>query len=179
MKDFHFKFYLGKREKTIKQWVVYSIGTATAVSLVVHFGNVLLASKYGEIFRDAVCSASKVFPDGDIARALSSACQASKDRVITPDEAKKIIDRVAKSTGVATDYFDSDQANLNLRAEDEVAFAIESWKRANLGPKIDPALREQFPDFTEDQLCVLSQAERYTDGDAIGIRYAGMEVCEE
>ena len=74
--------------------------------------------------------------------------------------------------------FDRDRANTDLRAADEVSYAIEQWERANPGPKINPALRKQFPDFTEDQLCVLSQAERYEDGNAFGLRYRGMGVCE-
>ena len=75
-------------------------------------------------------------------------------------------------------YFDNDRQNTNLRALDEVDFAIERWKLTNPAPKIDDSLRQQLPSLSETQLCVLSQAERYTDGDAIGIRYAGMSVCE-
>lgn len=171
-------FHFGRQRPTAKQWAVYSIGTAAAVSLVVHFGNVLLASKHGEFVKDLVCSVSKVLPDGDLARFFSSACRASADRKITPDEAKKIVGRAQQVTGKGSEYFDNDYQNTNLRAEDEVDFAIEKWKRLNPSPKIDPELRRQFPLLTEDQLCVLSQAERYIDEKTIGIRYVGMSVCE-
>jgi len=171
--------HFGRQKPTIKQWVAYSIGTATAVSLIAHFGNVLLASKHGEFARDLVCSVSKVLPDGDLARLFSSACRASADRKITPDEAKKIVGRAQQVTGKGSEYFDNDYHNTVLRAEDEVDFAVEKWKLLNPSPKIDPELRRQFPLFTEDQLCVLSQAQRYAEPGLIGVRYVGMEVCEE
>lgn len=179
MKKFFYGFRIGRRETTVKKWVVYSLGTATAVGLIVHFGNMLLVSKYGELFRDAACAASKVVPDGDLARLMSTLCRASKDGVITPVEAKAALGRAQQVTGQFSEYFDNDRDNTDLRAEDEVDFAIEGWKRLNPSPKIDPRLKKQFPEMTEKQLCVLSQAERYVDGDAIGIRYVGMSVCED
>lgn len=121
---------------------------------------------------------SKVLPEGDLARLFSTMCRAVDDRVITPKEAKTALGRAQQATGIASEYFDNDRDNTDLRAEDEVDFAIEGWKRLNPSPKIDKALRREFPLLTEEQLCVLSQAERYTDGDAIGIRYVGMSVCE-
>lgn len=171
-------FHFGRQRPTTKQWVVYSIGTAAAVSLVVHFGNVLLASKHGEFVKDLVCSVSKVLPDGGLARLFSSACRAAEDRKITPDEARKVLGRAQQVSGRGPIYFDNDPQNTDLRAEDEVDFAIEGWKRLNPSPKVDSTLRRQFPLLTEDQLCVLSQAEHYVDGTAIGIRYVGMSVCE-
>lgn len=179
MKNLRFNFHFGRRRPNIKQWAVYSVTAAAAVSLIVHYGNVLLASKHGEFMRDAICSVSRVLPDGDLARLMSTLCRASKDGVIGEDEAKTALGRAQQATGKFDEYFDNDTVNTDLRAKDEVDFAIEGWERKNPGPKIDPALRKQFPDFTKDQLCVLSQAERYTDGDAIGIRYNGMEVCDE
>jgi hypothetical protein len=173
-----FNFHFGRRRPNIKQWAAYSIGTATAVGLIVHYGNMLLASKHGEFIRDAICAASKVVPDGDIARLMSTLCRVSKDGTITPEEAKTALGRAQQATGKFDVYFDNDRENTDLRAVDEVDFAIEGWKRLNPSPKIDPSLRAQHPEMGEEQLCVLSQAERYTDGDAIGIRYVGMGVCE-
>jgi hypothetical protein len=172
-------FHFGRRRPSIKQWAAYSVGTATAVALIVHYGNMLLASKHGEFIRDAICATSKVMPDGHLARLMSTLCRASKDGTITPEEAKTALGRAQQATGAFREYFDNDPENTDLRAKDEVDFAVEGWKRLNPSPKIDPGLRRQFPDMTEEQLCVLSQAERYTDGDAIGIRYAGMAVCED
>lgn len=106
-------------------------------------------------------------------------CRASKDGVITAPEAKTILGRAQQVTGVASKYFDNDYENTDLRAKDEIDFAIEGWKRLNPSPKIDAKLRKQLPNLSEDQLCVLSQAERYVDSDSIGIRYIGMMVCEE
>lgn len=174
-----FNFHVGARAPTVKQWVAYSLGTAAAVALVVHFGNALLASRHGEFVRDAVCSVSKALPDGDLARLLASLCRASADRRITPDEGRQAVDRAAKAAGVAPGMFDRDGENTDLRAEDEVSYAIERWKRANPSPKIDPDLRRELPHLSETQLCVLSQAERYTDGAASGLRYRGMGVCED
>lgn len=179
MKNLRFNFNFGRRRPNIKQWAVYSVTTVATVSLIVHYGNALLSSKHGEFFRDAICAAAKVFPEGDVARALSSACRASKDGVITPDDAKTVLGRVQQTTGKFDEYFDNDSTNTDLRTKDEMDFAIEEWERKNPSPKIEPDLRKQFPDFTEEQLCVLSQAERYTDGNTIGIRYAGMGVCKE
>lgn len=179
MKNFRFNFSFGRRRPNTKQWVAYSVATATAVGLVVYYGNVLLASKHGEFVREAICSVSKVLPDGDLARLMSTLCRASKDGVIDKDEAKTALGRAQQITGKFNEYFNNDTANTDLRVKDEVDFAIEGWERANPGPKFDPDLRKQFPGFTEEQLCVLSQAERYTDGNTIGIRYFGMQVCEE
>lgn len=176
----YFEFHRGERKKSLKQWVVYSVSTAAAVSLVVHFGNELLKSKHGEFVRDALCSVSRVLPDGRFSRLLGSMCRAAKDGAITPDEAKKIIGRGQQVVGVFSEYFDKDQANLELRAEDEVSHAIEMWKRSNPSPKIDSALRKKFPGLNKEQLCVLSQAERYELSDGtLGIRYVGMGVCDE
>lgn len=172
-------FHFGRKKHSIWSWVGYSAGTAAAVSLLVHFGNALLSSKHGEFVRDFACSASKAFPDGDISRFLFSFCEAAKDGKIDPDEAKGIIDRGQRVTGIGSDFFDRDPVNLERRAKDEVDYAIDRWKAANPSPRIDPELRRLNPTLDDTQLCVLSQAERYTDGDATGIRYVGMSVCEE
>lgn len=175
-----FEFHREERKKSLKQWVIYSVGAATAVSLVVHFGNELLRSKHGEFVRDALCSVSRVLPDGKFSRLFGSMCRAAKDGIITPDEAKKIVGRGQQVAGVFSEYFDKDQANLELRAEDEVSHAIEMWKRSNPSPKIDPSLRKKFQGLSEEQLCVLSQAERYELSDGtLGTRYVGMSVCDE
>lgn len=129
--------------------------------------------------RDVICSVSKVVPEGNVSRLLSAMCQASKDGTITPPEAKVILGRGQQVNGIGSNFFDNDRENTDLRAEDEVSYAIEQWVKQNPSPKIDLKLRKQFPSLTEIQLCVLSQAKRYTDGDAVGIRYVGMEVCEE
>lgn len=172
-------FHFGRRRPTIKQWAVYSVGTAAAVSLIVSVGNSILSSRHGVLFKDTVCAIGKALPDGDLSRLFRSLCRAVKDGVITPEEAKTALGRAQQATGKFDVYFDNDRENTDLRAKDEVDFAIEEWKRLNPSPKINPAMRRDFPSLTTAQLCVLSQAERYTDGDSIGIRYVGMEVCEE
>lgn len=177
MKDFHFKFHLGKREKTVRQWAVYALLSSLAASLL----SLLLSSGFGRHVTRLSCEFAYELGNGDISRLLATLCKSGEDGEVTESEAKAIIDRASKAAKAdpITTYLDEDQENLERRAEEEVDFAIEEWERKNPSPKIDPGLRKQFPDFTEDQLCVLSQAERYTDGDAIGIRYNGMEVCEE
>jgi len=176
----YFEFHKGERKKSLKQWVIYSVSAAAAVSLIVHFGNELLKSKHGEFVRDALCSVSKVLPDGKFSRPFGSMCRAAKDGEITPDEARKILGRGQQAVGVFSEYFDKDQSNLELRAEDEVSHAVEMWKRSNPSPRINSALRKTFPQLSEEQLCVLSQAERYEMSDGtLGVRYVGMSVCEE
>lgn len=176
----YFEFHKEERKKSPKQWVIYSIGATTAVSLVVHFGNELFRTKHGAFVRDALCSVSKVLPDSGLSRLFGSMCRAANDDVITPDEAKKIIGRGQQVVGIFSEYFDKDQTNLELRAEDEVSYAIEMWKRSNPSPKIDSSLRKKFPELSEEQLCVLSQAERYELSDGtLGIRYVGMGVCNK
>jgi uncharacterized protein YjbJ (UPF0337 family) len=170
-----YNFHFGKKEKTLKQWVIYSVSTAVAVSLLSYYGTSLLRSRHGAFVRDALCSVSRVFPN----RLLSSLCRTAKTGRVTEDDAKTIIGRAQQAAGIASDFFDNDRANTDLRAKDEVSFAVEEWKRLNPSPKIDQALRKQHPLLSEAQLCVLSQAERYVDGDAVGIRYVGMQVCEE
>lgn len=170
-----YNFHFGKKEKTLKQWVIYSVSTAVSVTLLSHFGSQFLQTKHGEFAKDLVCSISRAFPT----RLLSTLCRTAQKGEITEDDARTIIGRVQQVTGLASDFFDNDRDNTDLRAKDEVSFAIEEWERLNPSPKIDPRLRRQFPEFSEEQLCVLSQAERYVDGDAIGIRYSGMSVCEE
>ena len=55
---------------------------------------------------------------------------------------------------------------------------------------IDENLRKAHPDFTFEQLCVLSQAERVEEaldgsraqkllGGAVSLKYVGMKVCKE
>lgn len=172
-------FHFGRRQPTIKQWAAYSAGTAVAVSLIIWAGNSILSSRHGVLFKDTVCSVGKVLPGGDLSRLFRSLCRAVKDGTITPEEAKTALGRAQQATGRFSEYFDNDPENTDLRAKDEVDFAIEGWKRLSPSPKINQSLRRDFPSLTTAQLCVLSQAERYTDGDSIGIRYAGMSVCEE
>lgn len=174
-----FNFHFGVRRPQLKGWVVYSVSTAVAISLIVTYGNKLLSSRHGEFFKDAICSVSRAFPEGQWGRLFGTLCRTAKKGKVDPDDARKILGRTQQLTGKGDYYFDNDWRNTDARAEDEVSFAIESWKRANPLPKIDPALRKQFPYFTEEQLCVLSQAERYADGTTIGIRYVGMSTCEE
>jgi hypothetical protein len=174
-----FNFHLGARRPTAKQWAAYSVAVAIAVPLAVHYGNALLRSRHGAFARDAICAASRVLTHAELARMLSTLCRAAKDGEITPDEARTAIGRAQQATGLFREYFDNDRDNTDLRARDEVDFAVEQWERANPSPRIDPALRGQFPSFTEEQLCVLSQAERYAGGNSIGIRYVGMSVCED
>jgi hypothetical protein len=177
MKDFHFKFHLGKKEKTVRQWAVYALLSSLAASLL----SLLLSSGLGRYVTKLSCEFAYELSNEDISRLLATLCKSGKDGEVTEDEARAIIDRASKAARVepVTTYLDEDPKNLERRGEEEVDFAVESWRRKNPGPKIDPALRRQFPDFSEEQLCVLSQAERYADGNAIGIRYAGMGVCEE
>jgi hypothetical protein len=174
-----FKFRAGEKPPTIKKWVAYSISTAIAVGLIVHFGNRILAYKHADLARDIVCAASKVLPDGQLARLLASLCRTSQDGKISEDEARIILGRTQQLTGKGARLFDNDRHNTDLRARDEVDYAVERWERLNPSPKIDSKLRDEHPDLTESQLCVLSQAERYEEPDGIiGIRYAGMSVCE-
>jgi hypothetical protein len=175
-----FEFHAGKRPPTIKKWVAYSISAAMAISLIVHYGNRILAYKHADLARDIVCAASKVLPDGQLARLLASLCRASQDGKISEEEARIILGRTQQLTGEDAQLFDNDRHNTDLRARDEVDYAVERWERLNPSPKIDSKLRDEHPDLTESQLCVLSQAERYETSDgAIGIRYVGMGVCEE
>lgn len=177
MKDFHFKFHFGKKEKTIKQWVIYAIFSSFVASAL----SVFLSSDFGKLITELSCESAYELKNEDISRFLATLCKSGENDEITEDEAKAIIDRASKviKAEPITTYLDEDLENLERRAEEEIDFAIKSWERKNPSPKIDPALRKQFPDFTDIQLCVLSQAERYTDGNAIGIRYVGMKVCEE
>lgn len=175
----HFEFRRGEKKKTLKQWVIYSVSTAAAASLLVHFGNELLRSKHGEFVRDALCAVSKATPDGRFLRLFGSMCRAVKDGTITSVEAKKIVGRGQQVTGIASNFFNSDPSNLELRAEDEANHAIDVWKRSNPSPRIPQSFLKSFPGLSEEQLCVLSQAEKYVDESAIGLRYVGMEVCDE
>jgi hypothetical protein len=107
-------------------------------------------------------------------------CEASKDGRITEEEARRILDRASQVTGRSTEYFNRDPDNLDRRATSEVSYAIDRWKAANPFPKISQEVKRQFPHLTFFQQCVLSQAEKYEEpGGIIGIRYAGMGVCEE
>jgi len=173
-----FNFRLGARRPIAKQWAAYSVTVAIAVPLAVHYGNALLRSRHGAFARDAICALSRVLTHAELARTLSTLCRATKDGEVTPDEARTAIGRAQQVTGLFREYFDNDRDNTDLRARDEVDFAVEQWERANPSPKIDPALRRRFPSFTEEQLCLLSQADEYVDGNAIGIRYVGMSVCD-
>lgn len=174
-----FKIQFGQRLPNVKRWGLRLISTATALFLVSYLGNALLQSKHGNFFRDAICLMSKKFPEGDVGKLLSTMCGMAEDKFISEDEAKIILERAREAANIPREYFNDNQKNTQRRSEDEVRLAVEDWERLNPSPKIDKTLREQFPSLTEEQLCVLSQAERYIDGDAIGIRYAGMEVCED
>jgi len=166
-------FHFGRKKITTRQWVVYSLVTATLAALLSHCGTRVLQSRYGDW---GVCELSLKLPDGMWSRLFHVLCEASRDKVISEDEARRILDR----TGIATEYFNRDPVNLERRAETEVSYAIDRWKNSDPPPSIDPELRRQHSDLSHSALCVLSQAERYETPDGgIGIRYVGMSVCEE
>lgn len=166
-------FRFGRKEITTKQWVIYSLVTATLASLLSHCGTRVLQSRFGDW---GVCELSLKLPDGRWSRLFHILCEASRDKVISEDEARRILDR----TGLGTEYFNRDPVNLERRAETEVSYAIDRWKNSDPSPSIDPELRRQHPDLSHSELCVLSQAERYETPDGgIGIRYVGMSVCED
>lgn len=172
-------FHFGQKEKTVRQWVVYSVVTASLAAILSHCGTQVLQSRHGDWIRGGLCAAALKLPDGDWSRFFHALCEASKDKVISGDEARKILDRASQTTNLAPDYFNRDPENLERRAVAEVSYAIDRWKAANPSPQIDPKLRSQHPDFSDSELCLLSQAERYETPDgAIGIRYVGMGVCE-
>jgi len=175
---FEIKFRRGP-DRSLKHWLAYSAAIAAAVTITVSLGNRLLMSRHAGLARDVVCTASRAFTHVELARVLSTLCRASKDGTITPDEAKTALGRGQQAVGLFREYFDNDRDNTDLRARDEVDFAVERWEQADPSPKPDPALRRRFPSFTSEQLCVLSQADRYVDGSAVGIRYVGMSVCGE
>lgn len=178
MKDFHFEFHLGKRKKSIKQWAVYALLSSLAASLL----SLVLSSGLGRHVTRLSCEFAYELDNEDISRLLATLCKSGEDGEVTESEAKAIIDRASKAIKAdpVTSYLDEDPENLERRAEEEVDFAVKKYEAEYLrGPKIDENLKKQHPQLTPEQLCVLSQAERYTDGDAIGIRYVGMEVCEE
>ena len=166
----------GCKEITTRQWVIYSLVTATLATLLSHCGTRVLQHRYGNWSRLGVCELSLKLPDGMWSRLFHILCEASRDKVISEDEARRILDR----TGIATEYFNRDPVNLERRAVTEVSYAIDRWKNSNPSPSIDPELRRQHPNLSHSELCVLSQAERYETPDGgIGIRYVGMSVCEE
>jgi hypothetical protein len=173
-----FNFHFGRKDITAKQWLKYSLVTASLAALLSHCGTQVLQSRHGDWVRDGLCAVSLKLPDGVWSRLLHALCEASKDGVITENEARVALDRASQATGESSEYFNRDPANLERRASAEVSYAIDRWKAANPPPQIDPELRRQLPNLSKAQLCVLSQAERYEDGGAIGIRYAGMDVCE-
>lgn len=173
-----FNFQFGKR-KTAKQWAVYAVVTAFGSVAIAASLNRILNSPHGEIVTHTVCRIADAFDDGPWSRFFFTVCESMRKGEVTEEDAKKILGRGQQIAGVGSDFFDNDRENTDLRAEDEVSYAIHQWKKRNPSPKIDPVLRRDFPTLTTDQLCVLSQAERYVDGSAIGIRYVGMSVCEE
>ena len=173
-------FHFGRKEITTKQWVVYSAVTATLASLLSYCGTRALQSRHGNLLKDSVCAVAMRLPDGAWSRMFHAMCEVSKDGRITEEEARRVLDRASQVTGRSTEYFNRDPDNLNRRATSEVSYAIDRWKAANPSPKISQEVKRQFPHLTFSQQCVLSQAEKYEEpGGIIGIRYAGMGVCEE
>ncbi len=173
-----FNFQFGKR-KTTKQWAVYAVVTALGSVAIASSLNRILSSPHGEIVTHTVCRIANVFEDNEWSRFFFTLCGSMRKGKVSEEDAKKILGRGQQIAGVGSDFFDNDRGNTDLRAEEEVSHAIHQWKKQNPSPKIDPSLRRDFPTLTTEQLCVLSQAERYTEGTAIGIRYVGMSVCDD
>lgn len=174
-----FKFQFGKRKKSASQWAAYAVVTALGSVAIASSLNRILNSPHGVIVTDTVCRVANVFEDDEWSRFFLTLCESMRKGEVTEEDGKKILGRGQQIVGAGSTFFDNDPENTDLRAEEEVSHAIHQWKKRNPSPKIDPALRRDFPTLTTEQLCVLSQAERYTVGDTIGIRYRGMGVCEE
>jgi hypothetical protein len=191
MKDFYYKFQIsGKRKKTITQWAVYSLVTALSASLL----SLVLSSDAGKFLTELSCAIAYEIDNEDFSRLLATLCKSGEDGEVTEEEARAIIDRGSRIVGpdVARDFLDEDLENLERRAEEEVDFAVKRYEALNpqADPKIDESLKRAHPDFSHEQLCVLSQAERGEEdsdgseaqrllGGPISIRYVGMGVCEE
>jgi hypothetical protein len=190
MKDFYYKFQIGKRKKTIKQWAVYSLVTALSASLL----SLVLSSDAGKFLTELSCAVTYEIDNEDLSRLLATLCKSGEDGEVTEEEARAIIDRGSGAVGLdaARDFLDSDIENLERRAEEEVDFSIRKYEALypQADPKIDENLKKAHPDFSREQLCVLSQAERREEGPdgseaqrllggPISIRYVGMGVCEE
>jgi hypothetical protein len=167
----YFHFHFGRKDITTKQWLKYSLITATLATLLSYCGTLVLQAGHGDW---GLCAVSLKLPDGAWSRFFHTLCEASEDGVITENEARVILDR----TGQAAEYFNRDPVNLERRAGAEVSYAVDRWRYINPSPQIDPGLRRQLPNLSETQLCILSQAETYETPDGvIGIRYVGMDVC--
>jgi hypothetical protein len=190
MKDFNFKFRFGKKEKTIAQWVSYSLLTGLSAYLISFF----LSSNFGLSLSRLACTFTFLTKNPDISRFLASVCVATEDGRVTEEEAKVIADRAARlvSPESVQSFFDEDRKNQERRAEAEVDFAIREFEasRIQTNPKIDKNLKRAHPNLSHEQLCVLSQAERREEGPdgseaqkllegPISIHYEGMRVCEE
>lgn len=191
MKDFYYKFQIsGKRKKTITQWAVYSLVTALSASLL----SLVLSSDAGKFLTELSCAVAYEIDNEDISRLLATLCKSGGDGKVTEEEAKAIIDRGSRIVGpnAAREFLDEDSKNLVRRAKEEVDFAVKRYEALNpqADPKIDENLKKAYPDFTFEQLCVLSQAERREEepdkseaqrllGGPISIRYVGMGVCKE
>lgn len=174
-----FKFQFGKRKKSASQWAAYAVVTALGSITIASSLNHILNSPHGEIVTHTVCRIAKAFDDSEWSRFFLTLCEAMRKGEVSEEDAKKILGRGQQIAGIGSEFFDNDRENTDLRTEEEVSHAIHQWKKQNPAPKIDPSLRRDFPTLTTEQLCVLSQAERYTDGNGIGIRYIGMSVCED
>lgn len=190
MKDFNFKFQFGKKEKTIAQWVSYSLLTGLSAYLITF----LLSSNFGLDLSRLTCTLTFLTKNPDISRFLASICVATEDEQVTEEEAKVITDRAARlvSPESVQSFFDEDPQNQERRAEAEVDFAVREFtaSQSHADPKIDENLKKNHPNLSQEQLCVLSQAERREEkpdgseaqrllGGPISIHYVGMGVCEE
>jgi len=190
MKNFYHKFQIGKKEKTVKQWVVYSVVMALSASLL----SLAFSSDFGKALTKLSCIFAYKVENEDISRLLATICRSGEDGVVTEDEAKAITDRGSKviGAGSAGEFLNEDRENLDRRAEEEVDYAIKKYETQypQDDPVINENLRRAHPDFTFEQLCVLNQAERVEEasdgtqaqrllGGAISLKYVGMKVCKE
>jgi hypothetical protein len=147
MKDFKFGFQIGKKKKTMKEWVIYSIVMAGGVAILIGPINALLQNKFGRAVLNIVCQAQVSIPDQQVRRFIFAFCTAVEDGKIDEDEATGIIDRgqqLLRNEGI-NDFFVQDQKAINQRVKNEVDFALADYLRQTEKPKFPCSEYEQFP----------------------------------
>jgi hypothetical protein len=147
MKDFKFDFQIGKRKKTIKEWVIYSVVLVGGVSILIGFINTLLQNKFGKATINIICNTQVYIPDQQVRRFIFAFCTAVGDGKIDEDEATGIIDRGQQllRNEEINDFFVQDEKVINQRVKNEVDYAINEYTRQTEKPRFPCSEYEQFP----------------------------------
>jgi hypothetical protein len=170
MPDFNFKFNVGKKKKTMKDYVIFSVIFASITIIAVPYLNRFIKSEIGKTVNGIICNSPYLLmPDGQIKRLIYGWCKSIEDGNLDDDEFGHLVDRAQQFSKNEdfNEFFWKDPKILDKRVKAEVGLAIDSYN-ASIDAKIANTPCSTWINYLADS----SQAQQQLGG-AMEIEFKG------